>query len=75
MTFCDRSLYAEVSIGKSENDEALRNGLQPYIVNDSATLTTVSLNIYGGEDSGDEDAESDSDIEHLPVSVSIFIFF
>ena len=68
LTFCDRSLYAEVSIGKSENDEALRNGLQPYIVNDSAALRTVSLNIYGGEDSGDEDAESDSEIEHLPVT-------
>ena len=68
LTFCDRSLYAEVSIGKSENDEAVLNGLQPYIVSDSSTLATVSLNTVGGEDSGDEDAESDSDIEHLPVA-------
>ena len=59
-------MYAEVSIGKTENDEAVRNGLQPYIVT-HPNMSSVSLYLHGGEDSGDEDAQSDSDIEHLPA--------
>ena len=70
LTFCDRSLYAAVSIGETENNEAIRNGLQPYIVSDlNLSDLVVPLNTNGGgEDSGDEDIDSDSDIDHLPIS-------
>ena len=66
LTFCDRSLYAAVSVGEAENNETIRNGLQPYIIND--LVVPLSYATGGGEDSGNEDADSDSDIDHLPIS-------
>jgi len=65
LSFCDRSLYAEVSIGELENEEAMQNGLQPYILSDSY-IAPNSTYAYDGN-SSEEDPESDDDTDHIPI--------
>jgi len=67
LSYCDRSLYAGVSIGQTENAEAVQNGLRPYILHTSE-IPTILYSGNGGEDSGDEDVDLAIDIDHEPAS-------
>ena len=45
-------------------DEAIRNGLQPYFLKDSHVVNDS----HSCEDSGDEYAQSDEDIDHMAIN-------